>query len=253
MGRRLTEFPRTDGKGAHHTVCPCPIAMNISAQFKLRDELSVCQVDDHLIFLDIDKDLYFRLPATLERAFLDYMAGSDGSNAGIAGLIEHQILVATNTPALQALLPIPHPNRSAIEQSIACVSVRATTAIEVAALVWPTRRRLQTRPLRHVLESMAAERQRRATSRPQSPGPIDHVVAAAQQFRKARRYVPVEPVCLLDSVSLVLFLARRALHAEIIFGVTYDPFSAHCWVQAGDMALNDTVGNTGVYAPIRRV
>lgn len=227
--------------------------MDIAAQFKLRDELSVCQVDDHLIFLDIDKDLYFRLPAALERAFLDYMAGGDGSNAGIAGLIEHQILVATNTPALQTLLSIPHPQRSAIERSIARVPVRASAVFEVAALVWSTRRRLKTRPFKHVIESMAVERQGRATSRPQSLGPTDHVVAAAQQFRKARRYVPVEPVCLLDSVSLVLFLARRALHAEIVFGVTYDPFSAHCWVQAGDMALNDTVGNTGVYAPIRRV
>ena len=58
-------------------------------------------------------------------------------------------------------------------------------------------------------------------------------------------------MCLLDSIALVRFLARRGLYAQLVFGVTDDPFSAHCWVQAGDLVLNDTVGDVSAHTPIR--
>jgi hypothetical protein len=56
---------------------------------------------------------------------------------------------------------------------------------------------------------------------------------------------------LLDSLAMVMFLAKRGLHASIVIGVTSAPFSAHCWVQTGDLVLNDTVGNARAFTPIR--
>jgi len=52
---------------------------------------------------------------------------------------------------------------------------------------------------------------------------------------------------------LVRFLARRRLSASIVFAVTTNPFNAHCWVQSGDLVLNDTVGNAILHTPIRVV
>lgn len=63
--------------------------------------------------------------------------------------------------------------------------------------------------------------------------------------------MPVETRCLLDSIAIVKFLARRHFHANIVIGVTGDPFSAHCWAQIHDMVLNDTIGNVRSFTPIR--
>ncbi|MNN96111.1 hypothetical protein D3C81_2150420 [compost metagenome] len=49
------------------------------------------------------------------------------------------------------------------------------------------------------------------------------------------------------------FLARRGLHADVVFGVIGDPFSAHCWLQAGTLVLNDSIGNIDTYTPIRAI
>jgi hypothetical protein len=94
-------------------------------------------------------------------------------------------------------------------------------------------------------------------SKQQPPAPISDraveqlLLEASGEFRFARAYTPVETRCLLDSLAMVKFLARRKLHASIVFGVTSDPFSAHCWVQAGDLVLNDTVGHANAHTPIR--
>jgi len=79
------------------------------------------------------------------------------------------------------------------------------------------------------------------------------IIKAAIQFNNARRYVPVETSCLLDSLSLLRFLSRRRLWANIVFGVALNPFSAHCWIQADDVALNETVSDANVYTPIKMV
>lgn len=52
---------------------------------------------------------------------------------------------------------------------------------------------------------------------------------------------------------MIIFLARRRLHASIVFGVTGDPFGAHCWVQTSDLVLSDTLGNATGHTPIRVV
>jgi hypothetical protein len=52
---------------------------------------------------------------------------------------------------------------------------------------------------------------------------------------------------------LLEFLAARGLAADWVFGVRTWPFSAHCWVQAGGIVLNDTVERVAPYRQILRV
>ncbi len=44
-------------------------------------------------------------------------------------------------------------------------------------------------------------------------------------------------------------LAQRGCDARLVFGVTM-PFSAHCWVQAEDVVLTDTLDIVRRYQPI---
>lgn len=227
--------------------------MNTVPACKLRDGLSVCRVDGHLIFLDVEEDRYFRLPALLERAFSDLLSSRCPSIAGLGGLLQHKIIVETQDGrCLKLSRAVDGAKRSSLEQAPCRPNTGISTVVEVGALTCSTKWKLRNRRLRDVLADLAPNNAPTLAAPPDS-GNDTRLAAAAEQFRGARRYVPVTPVCLLDSISMIRFLARRGLQANIVFGITYDPFSAHCWVQSGDLVLNDTVGNTAVYTPIRSV
>jgi hypothetical protein len=190
---------------------------------RLRPGLSYCLIDGRPIFLDIDEDRYFRLEGPQEAEFLAHARGCAPEQACM-----------------------PQPARSAIELGADPGSPSVTTILQVFALTLRTRRQLRKQTLKAVLHGVA-HRRGTTTSNVDDSG----ILALAGRFLHARLYVPVEPTCLLDSLALTRWLAARGASANIVFGVTDAPFSAHCWVQAGDLVLNDTVGNAMAYMPIR--
>jgi hypothetical protein len=226
--------------------------------YQLRENLSYCAVDGHLIFLDIAQDRYFKLTGTLEKAMRRFQAHKDVAPTLVEGLKAAQILVeAPNLKARAVMANIRRPTCSAIEQPAAVAGQRVGMAIifEVIAIIWSTRRQLKTRALKTNLDEACAYRDRKTKARGVATpsAPEDNLLRANGQFACARRYVPIEPTCLLDSLSLLRFLSRRGLSANIVFGVTPEPFAAHCWVQADDMALNETLSDANAHTPIRRV
>ncbi|HEY3784280.1 MAG TPA: lasso peptide biosynthesis B2 protein [Steroidobacteraceae bacterium] len=72
----------------------------------------------------------------------------------------------------------------------------------------------------------------------------------ALRFIKLRPLYPRDYLCLFDSLALLEFLALHGLCPDFVFGVTDDPFQAHCWVQHADCALNESVEVTSLYTPI---
>lgn len=226
--------------------------------YQLRDNLSCCDVDGHLIFLDIAQDRYFKLTGTLEKAMRRFQAHEDVAPALMGSLATAQILVETSDPAAHAITAnIQLPTCSAIEQPVATSGRRLSAAIvvEVMATVWWVRHQLKTRALKTILETACAYRDSKTGAHEvaASTDPEDNLLRANEKFARARRYVPIEPICLLDSLSLLRFLSRRGLSANIVFGVTPEPFAAHCWVQAGEMVLNETLTDANAHTPIRKV
>lgn len=191
----------------------------------LRPGLSYCLIDGHPIFLDIDQDRYFRLEGAREAEFLAHAHVSAAAGASV-----------------------PQAARSAIELSAGVGSTSVATILRVFFLTLRIRRQLRTRALKDVLHGIVRRRELAATRVEEA-----RILAVAGRFLRARLYVPVEPTCLLDSLSLTAHLAANGMRANVVFGVTDAPFSAHCWVQAGDLVLNDTVGNAMAYMPIRVV
>lgn len=86
--------------------------------------------------------------------------------------------------------------------------------------------------------------------RPHKVAPAGVIHRAAGQFLAARPWVPLKPVCLVDSVALLAFLRERGLHAELVIGVRPTPFEAHCWVEHAGLVLNDTVLRARTFTPI---
>jgi hypothetical protein len=224
--------------------------------YRLRENLSCCDVDGHLIFLDIAQDRYFRLTGALEKATRRFQAHKNVAPTLLESLAAARILVETPAPPTHATTAnIQRPTCSAIEQPAAVADQRIGRSIifEVIAIVWSTHHQLKTRALKTILDTASAYRNRKTGAHEDTvpTAPEDRLLQANEQFIRARRYVPIEPVCLLDSLSLLRFLSRRGLSANIVFGVTPAPFAAHCWVQAGDIVLNETLSDATAYTPIR--
>lgn len=221
--------------------------------YRLRDGLSYCESDGIAIFLDIDSDRYFRLPAALESAFLHYAAGSRATTEEIQSLIQRGVL----EPSAEGWSPdttpqLPIPTRSAVELVSSKRQSSATMVPEVFLTTWSVQRQLKTRPLKAVLDTAAQHRRTHLQSHDlRTPRPDTWLLESIARFRRARLHVPIATRCLLDSLTLTRFLARRGQDSKIVFGVAHEPFSAHCWVQIGDMVLNDSIGNVMTHTPIK--
>lgn len=226
-------------------------------RYQLREDLSCCDVDGTIIFLDVAQDRYFRLSRPLEVAMRRFHAHEDVAPTLLEKLATKEILIEAVGPiARPAISNFQLPSRSAIEQPMAaCYKPSAATVFEAMAIVWSTRRKLKTRALKTNLDEARTYRNRKAgPSKTVAPSVLEeNLFQAAWQFARSRRYVPIEPICLLDSLSLLRFLSRRGLPANIVFGVTPAPFAAHCWVQAGDMVLNEALSDANAHTPIKIV
>lgn len=221
----------------------------------LREDLSFCQVDGHLVFLDIQSDRYFRLSEGLERVLLSYIESGGDQRVDISTLVTRGILVAA-----QGRMDCPHPisievpTRSAVEYESPPDRISFATTFDVWTLVLRTRPQLKLRNLKDILDRLIAHRRQHTSESGIAATDFEQrVVDAATRFTRARRSVPIETRCLLDSIAMTRYLADRQIYANIVFGVCADPFSAHCWVQSGSLVLNDTVGNVTGHIPIRVV
>jgi hypothetical protein len=55
--------------------------------YRLHDDLSFCQVDGHLVFLDVGRDRYFRLSERMERTLLAYLESGESPGLDIRMLV----------------------------------------------------------------------------------------------------------------------------------------------------------------------
>ncbi|OOG66406.1 hypothetical protein B0E46_02775 [Rhodanobacter sp. B04] len=130
--------------------------------------------------------------------------------------------------------------------------VSAGAIRDVFIIVCMMRWQLRTWSLKSILRSLSEYRRVRTPPVAVDVPEVQQDLAeAAAAFNRVRPYVPIETCCLIDSLSMVRFLAKRGLHAHLVMGVACDPFSAHAWVQHGSLLLNETLGAAEAHVPIR--
>lgn len=223
-------------------------------RYVMREGLSFCEAGGRLVFLDVRNDRYLRLPLALERTLVAYLSSETETDLDVGELITRGFLVEASAIPSYASEAAQEPARSAMELSPARATIRLLDIFEVLVIVLSTRLRLRFHPLHRVLDSLKRTPDQSADHRPTARAPqTQQILDAAARFRQIRLYIPVGMRCLIDSIAMARFLKRRNLDVQIVFGVAVDPFSAHCWVQAGDLVLNDTWGNVTSHVPIRVV
>lgn len=81
-------------------------------------------------------------------------------------------------------------------------------------------------------------------------GSPDELFRLAAVFHEAAPWLPIPGKCLARSFVLRRFLQRSGADAQWVFGVRTWPFSAHCWLQAGEVVLDDHAERLHAYTPI---
>lgn len=207
--------------------------------------LSFGLVGGRPVFMDERHDSYFLLEESTETEFLNLIDSAGALEAdGSANL--RAALGAQEVPPRIALAQPPHTGRSLLDEIGAATSkARLRDALSVAVLLRRARSAIATRPIGEILLDLA---QTEATDHRES-GAVA-VARDAARFIAARRLVPYAPNCLTDSLALIHWLGRPQ-GALLVFAVKLEPFGAHCWVQLGDLLLNDRLETITQFRPVR--
>ncbi len=237
----------------------------INPRYTISDHAFFCKFDHHLIVLDVARDRYLCIP----KAEFDLLAPClDNYRIDDEEYSDHIALNSTETDALALeLISQGILKRSAIGAS-AVDKVRISPPNRIISPPLSTSRLWQ--PLRHIATFLRASAyadfclRRRSFARivqtmqsrlhPTVSFVADIDLEGTSRlvavFNSLRPIYPRDYLCLFDSLALLEFLRRYRVLANWIFAVSADPFYAHCWVQIGQVLLNDTLERTSRYRPI---
>lgn len=212
----------------------------VPAQLWPAPDVHAVAIDTDVVFLDIAADAYLCLVNAA--ACLQLQAGgaviiSPPEAAGdllAAGLL-------SSTP-LSRPAPLARPIQRGLPPSRAALSPRAMQAALAAnARASSAVRRLAFKDI----IALAGDLKDEALNTPS-----DALIEESSRFARIAPWLPREGLCLMRSLQQRLYLAGRGLSAAWVFGVRTWPFEAHCWLQAGDVVLDDTPEHAGAYTPI---
>lgn len=206
----------------------------------LRDDLHFCDISGHFIFLDLACDRYFMLDGEIARCF-DHFVHGEASDCDKRWLADRDILTQSCSTQRRTSATAPPAHSSAFDLDLPQPSSLRT--IQAVSTIVAFRYRLKRRPLQMVLARHAERRPATGTAN------RANCLAVAAAFNRSKRYLSAHEICLPRGLAMTRILFGLGIDAQLIFGVTL-PFSAHCWVQVGDIVLTDPIHHVLRFTPI---
>jgi len=213
--------------------------------FALRPGLHFCEAASTFIFLDLEKDRYFRLPARLEDHFRKLVDDPLSAGSAAPPLIDAGVLrPATFRQSLS------RPRLIAATSGPDALGARGQGGFEVArALASDIGMSQQLRLGR--LAALIASYERSKIGRTLStPLEDDGPVRVVRAYERAKLLRSSANRCLSRSLAMARRLACLRCDALLVIGVRAQPFAAHAWVQSGDIVLNETPDEVSRSTPI---
>ncbi|WP_342249219.1 lasso peptide biosynthesis B2 protein [Sphingomonas sp. OTU376] len=216
--------------------------------YELGPGLSYVCSGGQFVFLDEHADRYFALSGTLEAAFAAVVATGDCDAISARRLAHMAVLLPSAEPG--HIRPVdPSEIRSA---ALAIKEGRCGSLDVVRAII--DQRLAMYRMRRHGLAvCLRGLRQLKAKRQPAHQLDGGSAEPAIRAFELAKLLFAHADRCLPRSLALATRLVRSGVHAELVLGVSSIPFTAHAWVQAGDVVLNDTPEEVRKYDAILRI
>lgn len=215
--------------------------------YQIHPDLSFCLFEGMPVFLDLKRDRYFALGERLGRTFCGVLNGQAPPDLPADELVSQGILsqVQGDAPPKPASVVLPH--ESVPEMHHATGGLMLALSIEIGAHILGVRRRMKRDGLAAAIDR---QRKRNASIAKREESRNSMAITLSRRFISARRWVPIQPICLADSLALLEFLGRRSVAANLVIGVKMKPFAAHCWVQTDETILNEEVGFASTFKPI---
>jgi hypothetical protein len=223
-----------------------------------------CVSGQHVVLMDLERDKYIAVvPADRLAPWVrgwpvgtaqttDSLHQPDGGpDALVCQMLAHGMLV-TDPRLGKPAVPVAtaRATRSLVEFDLGKrPQVSAAQLWQFARSYLKAQLSLKLRPIQSIVEAVR-DRKERCPSRGQDPDParLRSLVTAFTRLRPL--FYTLRAACLLDSLTLLHFLGAEGIHPDWVFGVKTEPFDAHCWVQNGEVVLNDVPDRVRQYSAI---
>lgn len=237
-----------------------------TAGLTLADEVFFCVTQGQGIFLDLKRDVYSAIP--IEVSSGDCVG--PGLNAAIASafevhrqdLLEAQLVeevtwgrddLTTFKTLVRPSSNLFHPDDQRAFGMTRELGAKVRIGVrDVLDFLLASYRASRLLKRQHIHQVVRGVRLRKGAADSKGED-LDALRRHAAIYRKLRPWYPRGYLCLHDGLALVEFLARRGLFPTWVFGVQAQPFGAHCWVQEGDLLLNESTEYAGQFTPIMSV
>ncbi|MBS0422004.1 MAG: lasso peptide biosynthesis B2 protein [Proteobacteria bacterium] len=236
--------------------------------FFLQSHIYLCRAQRHWVILDVNRDKYLCVDRTQFESLGPWIDGWEGTPARrpapTTSPSPAAVLLAKSLVNLKMLSEQPqgakearattyaHPTRSVdLDESVSTARSRCIYGTSFFLGCMIASRQLREQRFESIVASVQARK--RAARDSDRPFDLERAQILLAVFSSLRLFYPRPYLCLFDSLALVHFLARFDLYPDWVFGVRADPFEAHCWVQAGGVALNETVERVSALTPIMAI
>jgi Transglutaminase-like superfamily len=228
-------------------------------RYQLAPHIRLCRADDYAVLLDLKSGEYLGLRFE-DAACLSYaveelsdlqnecpIGSNDSTDELIEELFRHHIIESRTSEKVAEQSPYPRPVCSLI-QGYEVIRyrprVRDWVNLCTAVMIAATLMRFAS------FETIIGRFTRHCAEKGRKPK-TEWLRERIALFRDLSPlfFTPAD-ACLLSSLALAEFLARDRVYVTLVFGVSSSPFSAHCWLQYEDIALNDEPGYLCQYTPI---
>ncbi len=250
-----------------------------AAPYLLASHVHACVAGRHVVLMDLERDKYVAVEpahrlahwgrgwpvgalcggptAAAERAPIECGPAAEaspdedgGARALLREMVAHGMLV-TDADEGRPATPVAtiRPVRTLIEVDLDEPPRASAGQLRRFARAWmKARLALALRPIQSVVEAVRASRSRMSRAPAPDLAATRALVMACTRLRPL--FYTLREACVLDSLTMLHFLASYGAHPEWVFGVRTDPFDAHCWLQQGDLLLNDLPDRVRQYSPI---
>lgn len=211
--------------------------------FALREDLSFCVIDNHVVFLDVAHDRYFSIPEHMSEALIS-MASDSAQNSDarrLSALIDAGYLIETSAEKALAL-----PQHALATADCDLRTYSAGDFIQAAIALLRTAVAMRIWPLRTLLRRVKSGNAKMGAGEHRDCG---STYAAA--LKGVGALAGTHERCLLYSLALTRLMQSAGGRPTLVFGVKLAPFAAHCWVQQGNRVINDTLEHVRLFTPIR--
>lgn len=233
--------------------------------YLLMNDVYACRARDRVVFLDLRRDKYFALSDSQSRVLplivpsmpqdaredMFLINSSQKANQIAKGMVLKGLL--TTDPAIgREFVPpaVEVPTRALMDEYLMGeIPIARRELLAFVRALSSARISLRFKGIKKVVHEI---QQRKRDMLVGNEG--RSVPALYSSFERMRPWLyTARERCLFDSLTLVKFLQRFDIQATWVFGVRAAPFGAHCWLQIGNLVLNDTPDMVGRYTPILAV